>query len=105
MWYRYLVSVYRVRRAIAGQLIAALNEVADELMAEKVEVDPSVRAPPLRAAQKVPVKRPRLRYGINADGQVEGRETTHRTASLNKPACASVRACESLARRREIFNK
>jgi hypothetical protein len=40
----------------------------DDLMPAKVEVDPMVRAAPLRASQQIPVETPRRREVVDREG-------------------------------------
>jgi len=51
--------------------------VRDDLVAEQIEVDPLVAAPPLRAAEDLPVELPSCPEIVDRKGYVEWRELVH----------------------------
>jgi len=71
MGHRHLLTIDRVGDP---GLHALGREVSDDLMAEKIEVDPMLRAPSLGAAEQVAIEAARGGEIVDREGEVERRK-------------------------------
>ena len=70
-------DVVAVDRIVVAPRLAMRIEMGDDLMPEKVEIDPLRRAPPFRAAEQAAVKGARRVEVVDGKGEMEGREIGH----------------------------
>ena len=65
--------------------------MSDDLVSEKIEIDPALGAPPLRAAEHITVKVPGSGKVVDGKGKVEWRDGHERAMSLEDQACREER--------------
>ena len=109
MRHGHVVAVHRVVRGAVPR--RAGDRVADELVAEEIEVHPVRGAAPLRAAEQLAVEGARRGEVVHGNREVKGREFRHQSTSrasieisalstllIGQPVFAFSAACSNFAR-------